>query len=1017
MEDSYEITSKDNLILQMYTRYSLMLACKDAEKFARQHNIGIFQQPEFLWCQHINSLKDLIKQYQQDKGGLSKQDFWMLYNDFSAVSESNFQGFGQKPLTTLKRPSNKKNLLSLAQKIVTDDAGEGYQDFKLLVMFRNDPSVINFERLLHASFTLYVPMGRALKRKQLDPTTSFIGNLLDEIKQGYWKDDGFIEVSDYLYRYFYYEFLLAKSNEALRQQYPGLNALDAQSFAKQFLAGFIQLYLIHAFLHNHGIPIGKIKEFAEAQTIHVDYQTEHQEPLEKISPKWNEFIQLITKSRIHSLPPRGSTASESLPHRPSLLDDNSAKMAIHLTKHSKRVKAIADLADHRSSRVMLSPDRIDRLIEEYSNCTTQNPAYALESQGIAKELINSIIDLPKDSVDRLIILNEKFNMVQETIRSNEHWHAGFHDDVFDQPYAGDTQIYIDKMSSAANNWIELVDFFSRLAKISLEHSQDLSLKALIDGLAQALADNAYYLREENLIKILKIADELKNDVLYRQIYNFLEKITSVSKDPEGLRGMLDAISSSRSTPLVSSASNGSHAEKSKSGSRHEIHIRLPKSKKPIKIPLPVNKGIGEVIKTLKTIALFNGANDELIMMVAWLAGEPKRLVAQEILWRQDEKSKSFALITEGELAILFNDGTRSNLVATISSGQAVGDVSLFDDHATRIATVKAAKETIIYEISIPRFKNLMNVSPKLREFMFHHLVQKVYNGQQRLRKLGIFNTGDIKSPLKEISTEQARKLGMHFSIAKRKKKTEIIANADTAAEKLICVEEGELVLVDSNDKEILRLGPNTYCDEVAFYSETGHHPYKVIARANSKYSYINRKQFFGFANREPDLLWVLANTLSKMLRDINTCLTKTEAYKLQAAIEQRNLNNVTKILSAAPIDVNGVCPIENDMVRGTRFIHLVARYNQDKILDLLISHGVNVDEKDDMGNSAAHIAAQYNSLEVLQILQQNKAKINEQNHNHETPLKIAHDLGNSRVINFLTSHGCCLDDLSSPHSH
>jgi CRP-like cAMP-binding protein len=390
----------------------------------------------------------------------------------------------------------------------------------------------------------------------------------------------------------------------------------------------------------------------------------------------------------------------------------------------------------------------------------------------------------------------------------------------------------------------------------------------------------------------------------------------------------------------------------------------------------------------------------------------------EILYGQNEKSESFALITEGEFDILFSDGTHTNLVATLSSGQPVGDVSLFDDNATRSATVKASKMATVYEISIERFKNLMLVAPKLRQVMFNHLVQKVYNGQRRLRKLGIQYTGDHNSPLKEISAEQARRLGMKFSLpkAKTKNKNKVLANAEVLAEKLYCVEEGEVILLDEGGKEIARLGPGSYCDEVAFYADTGRHPYSVVAQIGSKYSYITRKRFFRFTDNEPGILWPLANTLSKMLKEINTCLTKTDAYKLQAAIEEGTLENVTKIASDAAMDLNSHCPIENDMPKGTRFIHAATRYNRDKIVGYLISQGAKVDEKDEQGNSAAHIAALYNHLEVLQILYQHKAKMSEENNFHETPLKIAYDHGHTRIIDFLTSHGSTLDELSSPHN-
>ena len=105
--ESIQATDKDNLALQLLLKYELMKACKKVDEFARRHNMPAFKQPEFLWCQYHNGMKDLLKQYLQDKEGISRQDFWMFYNECCSINETNFQSFTQKPVM---RPSP-RNLL------------------------------------------------------------------------------------------------------------------------------------------------------------------------------------------------------------------------------------------------------------------------------------------------------------------------------------------------------------------------------------------------------------------------------------------------------------------------------------------------------------------------------------------------------------------------------------------------------------------------------------------------------------------------------------------------------------------------------------------------------------------------------------------------------------------------------------------------------------------------------------------------------------------------------------------
>ncbi|EAX97026.1 hypothetical protein TVAG_315280 [Trichomonas vaginalis G3] len=51
--------------------------------------------------------------------------------------------------------------------------------------------------------------------------------------------------------------------------------------------------------------------------------------------------------------------------------------------------------------------------------------------------------------------------------------------------------------------------------------------------------------------------------------------------------------------------------------------------------------------------------------------------------------------------------------------------------------------------------------------------------------------------------------------------------------------------------------------------------------------------------------------------------------------------------------------------------------NSIEIAELLISHGANINEKDEDGKTALHFAAYYNSKEIAELLISNGANINE----------------------------------------
>ncbi len=75
------------------------------------------------------------------------------------------------------------------------------------------------------------------------------------------------------------------------------------------------------------------------------------------------------------------------------------------------------------------------------------------------------------------------------------------------------------------------------------------------------------------------------------------------------------------------------------------------------------------------------------------------------------------------------------------------------------------------------------------------------------------------------------------------------------------------------------------------------------------------------------------------------------------------------------------------------------------LVDLFLSRGCNVNEKDEAGNTPLHCAAQYGKAELVKKLVEIGADINAKNTFDDTPLKLAENKGYVTIIDYLKSKG------------
>ena len=90
---------------------------------------------------------------------------------------------------------------------------------------------------------------------------------------------------------------------------------------------------------------------------------------------------------------------------------------------------------------------------------------------------------------------------------------------------------------------------------------------------------------------------------------------------------------------------------------------------------------------------------------------------------------------------------------------------------------------------------------------------------------------------------------------------------------------------------------------------------------------------------------------------------------------------------------------------GCTALHYAACENSKEAVELLISHGANINEKDNYGETALHYAASNNSKEIVELLISHGANINAKDKDGETALHRAARINGEEIVDLLISHG------------
>ena len=134
---------------------------------------------------------------------------------------------------------------------------------------------------------------------------------------------------------------------------------------------------------------------------------------------------------------------------------------------------------------------------------------------------------------------------------------------------------------------------------------------------------------------------------------------------------------------------------------------------------------------LKSVSYFQNLNEiEIRQMIE--IGQLQKLVAEEILFREDDQGDAFYIILTGAVEIVAEKLGKT--LAVLEEGSFFGELALMLG-IPRTATVKAQKETLLFAIKSRNFKKLLQNNPNFSEAIFQDLAKHQEELTQRKQEL------------------------------------------------------------------------------------------------------------------------------------------------------------------------------------------------------------------------------------------------------------------------------------------
>ena len=134
------------------------------------------------------------------------------------------------------------------------------------------------------------------------------------------------------------------------------------------------------------------------------------------------------------------------------------------------------------------------------------------------------------------------------------------------------------------------------------------------------------------------------------------------------------------------------------------------------------------VAALRHAAHFKGLDDDQLTMIAG-KGVLGHYVADEIIYRQGDKSDAFSVVLNGEVSIQVSTGTDANLsseLIRVDRYSTIGTVGLLIDQV-RTATAVAAKPTVLLQFDAGLFASMYKQLPLFAASVSRELAQCIYS--------------------------------------------------------------------------------------------------------------------------------------------------------------------------------------------------------------------------------------------------------------------------------------------------
>jgi len=110
-----------------------------------------------------------------------------------------------------------------------------------------------------------------------------------------------------------------------------------------------------------------------------------------------------------------------------------------------------------------------------------------------------------------------------------------------------------------------------------------------------------------------------------------------------------------------------------------------------------------------------------------------------------------------------------------------------------------------------------------------------------------------------------------------------------------------------------------------------------------------------------------------------------------------------ELIEYDPNIINEVnCKKENSLIVATKI-------NKVNAVETLLNYGIDVDQQDDIGNTALHYALEIENPKIVKMIMEKNSKMDLRNENKKTARMLAEEIGNKTILEILDNPNTVID--------